>query len=89
MGLSDDPRYHDACMPETPAQVSANMRDTIDDLRRQLAAANERAGRLEAQMVELREGWPSFEYVDDTEGMVAVEVPEVVIQNFHRILGGA
>ena len=58
-------------------------------LRRQLAAANERAGRLQAQMVELREGWPSFEYVDDTEGMVAVEVPEVVIQNFHRILGGA
>ena len=54
-----------------------------------LAAANERAGRLEAQMVELREAWPSFEYVDDTEGMVAVEVPEVVIQNFHRILGGS
>lgn len=61
----------------------------LADCRRQLAAANERARRLEAQMVELREGWPSFEYVDDTEGMVAVEVPEVVIQNFHRILGGA
>lgn len=65
------------------------MGEAFEEVSRQLAAANERARRLEAQMVELREGWPSFEYVDDTEGMVAVEVPEVVIQNFHRILGGA
>ncbi len=42
-----------------------------------------------AELVSSGDGWPSFEYVDDTEGMVAVEVPEVVIQNFHRILGGA
>lgn len=38
MGLSDDPRYHDACMPESSAQVSENMRETIDALRAEVAA---------------------------------------------------
>jgi len=58
-------------------------------LRVQLAAANERVGEVERVLKSLRDEWPMFNYVDDTEGMVAVEVPEVVIQNFHRILGGA
>lgn len=31
--------------------------ESLKCCRRQLAAANERAGRLEAQMVELREAW--------------------------------
>ena len=58
-------------------------------LRVHLAAANERVGEVERVLKSLRDEWPMFNYVDDTEGMVAVEVPEVVIQNFHRILGGA
>lgn len=58
-------------------------------LREEEEAMSETCPKCGAELVSSGDGWPSFEYVDDTEGMVAVEVPEVVIQNFHRILGGA
>lgn len=57
-----------------------------------LAAANERAGRLEAQMVELRTAWQSsMEWLgDDAEDQtVELAAQQWDYDTLHRILGGA
>ncbi len=51
-----------------------------------LAAANERAGRLEAQMVELREAWGNLCTATFADSTNAEKLAEAT---FERILGGA
>jgi hypothetical protein len=58
-------------------------------LRRQLAAANERAGRLEAQMVELRAAWFRVVTYDGFNGAVEAEISDCDMAIFNRILGGS
>ena len=74
------------------SDVVRDGRATIDALRRQLAAANERAGRLQAQMVELQKAWDILrhdDFVVNGGDRVNWNAHDEAKANIDRILGGA